>query len=204
MAARGRKRQLTSKTPPGPKPAMPDWIVDYSAVAIWRDYSETIHSLGLLESLDAISFGLLCDGIAALMDMRATFARDGSYTNGVGENGAVQVNPLCQLIAQQTKGVLCLAAEFGMTPRGRVALTGSLSCNPDPGAINPMEQLLREVTSTPAKTPQAETAAAADVATRKRATKNKPAKNKPPQRKKSLGPDGAKLRTPAKRKPKRK
>lgn len=173
---------------------MPEWLSDDAARRVWIDYSDIIHSLGLLESLDAIGFAVLCDGIAALLDMRKEFERDGNYTNSVGENGALQVNPLCQLIAQQTKGVLTLASEFGMTPRGRITLTGSLSCNPDPGAVNPMEQLLREVTDSPAATPQPESAVA-DVASRKR-TKTR--------RRSGETTVKAKPKQQAKRKPKRK
>lgn len=143
MAARGRKRQLDSKTPPGPKPDPPDWLDD-DGRNLWEKYSDTINRLGLLESIDGISFGLLCGAIATLMDMQRQFSRDGTYTNQVGENGALQANPLCQLIGQQTKAVLSLAHEFGMTPRGRIALTGSLSCSRE-AAVNPMEELLREV-----------------------------------------------------------
>lgn len=178
MAQRGRKRSLTSKTPPGPKPDPPDWITD-DGRDIWDRYADTINALGLLEVLDAVSFSLLCDSIAALQDMRDEFARNPDWTNLVGENGALQVNPICQLIAQQVKAVLSMAAEFGMTPRGRVNLTGSLSCNPDPGAVNPMEQLLREVTGNggPAATPKPE-APAARKPPRRKAAKKKPKKRK--------------------------
>lgn len=175
MAQRGRKKQLVSKTPPGPKPDPPTWLTD-DGLELWLQYSDTINALGLLESLDAISFGLLCDAIATLHDMRQTFSRDGCYTHTVGENGALQVNPICQLIAQQTKAVLTLAAEFGMTPRGRVNLTGSLSCNPDPGAVNPMEQLLREVAGTgvTAATPDPQSSKAVSRKASKSAVPRKP------------------------------
>lgn len=144
MATRGRKRGIEVRTPPGPKPEPPSWLTDEGR-ELWDQYSDTLNALGILERLDAISFGVLCDSIAALLDMRKEFARDGSYTNAVGENGAVQANPLVQLIAQQTKGVITLSSEFGMTPRGRINLTGSLSCDPDAGAVNPMQALLDEV-----------------------------------------------------------
>ena len=143
MAARGRKRQLDSKTPPGPKPDPPNFLDDVG-LDLWAKYSDTINQLGLLESLDAVSFAMLCGSIATLIDMQTQFARDGSYTNQVGENGAMQANPLCQLISQQTKTVLALASEFGMTPRGRITLTGSLTCSPE-AVVNPMEELLKEV-----------------------------------------------------------
>ena len=190
MASRGRKRTIDARTPPGPMPSMPDWITDPAAVLIWQQHSDVVHNLGLLESLDAIGFALLCDSIATLIDMRDQFSRDGAYTNSVGENGALQVNPLCQLIAQQVKGVLSLAAEYGMTPRGRVSLTGSLSVNPDAGKINPMEQLLQELTSdNPAAGPGAPATATAERKTRARkrqakpkAAAKRPAKRKPKQK----------------------
>lgn len=146
MAARGRKRNVETKTPPGPKPDAPDWLDDEGR-KLWDKYSDTINRLGLLESLDDLSFALLCGSIATLFDMQQQFSRDSSYTNLVGENGALQINPLCQLIAQQTKAVLALAAEFGMTPRGRINLTGSLSCSPET-IVDPMEELLKELTAT--------------------------------------------------------
>lgn len=194
MAARGRKRTIDARTPPGPMPPMPDWITDPAAIAIWQQHSDVVHNLGLLESLDAIGFALLCDSIATLMDMRDQFSQDGAYTNSVGENGALQVNPLCQLIAQQVKGVLSLAAEFGMTPRGRVSLTGSLSVNPDAGKINPMEQLLQELTEdNPASVPAAPATATAEP-TRKRQAKPKAGPKAKPKA----------AKRPAKRKPKQK
>lgn len=186
MAARGRKRQIEARTPPGPKPSKPDSL-SWMGQEIWDKYGDTLNALGLLEVLDAIAFGLLCDAIATLHDMRDEFARDGSFTNVCGENGALQANPLVTMIAQQTKGVLQLAAEFGMTPRGRINLTGSLSCNPDAGAVNPMEALLKEVTASgqpsasSAVAPQTETKALAKVP--KKGTPKGKAAKKGPKRK---------------------
>jgi P27 family predicted phage terminase small subunit len=148
MAARGRKRNVDTKTPPGPKPDPPAWLDD-AARTLWDKYSDTINRLGLLESLDDLSFALLCGSISTLFDMQEQFTRNPDYTNLVGKNGALQVNPLCQLIAQQTKAVLTLAAEFGMTPRGRINLTGSLSCSPET-IVDPMEELLKELANTSA------------------------------------------------------
>jgi P27 family predicted phage terminase small subunit len=192
MAQRGRKRQLESKTPPGPKPEPPDWI-SQDGRELWDKYSDTINSLGLLECLDAITFSLLCDSIATLQDMRDEFARDGDYVNICGAHGALQANPLVTMIAQQVKGVLALASEFGMTPRGRVNLTGSLSCNPDAAALNPMEQLLREVTGSagtqtgaPAATPKTPPSGQTKRPAKKRPkSKPKKAAQQKPKRKKS-------------------
>lgn len=181
MAARGRKRTIEKRTPPGPKPPKPDSL-SWMGQEIWEKYSDTLNSLGLLEVLDAIAFGLLCDSIATLKDMRDKL-QPGDFVNVCGEHGALQANPLVTMIAQQTKGVLSLAAEFGMTPRGRITLTGSLSCNPDGGAVNPMEALLKEVMGSTA--PQSGVAAATpkteSVATKKPAkrTKGKAAKKGP-------------------------
>lgn len=144
MATRGRKRGIEVRTPPGPKPEPPSWLTDEGR-ELWDEYSDTLNALGILERLDAISFAILCGHIAELTEMQSQFRNDGSYTNAVGENGAIQANPLVQLIAQQAKAVITLASEFGMTPRGRINLTGSLSCDPDAGQVNPMEALLAEV-----------------------------------------------------------
>lgn len=146
MAVRGRKPGVQKRTPPGPPPQRPDNLTD-EAAELWERYAETINALGLLESLDGVAFALLVESIATLDDMRKQFARDGEYTNVCGENGALQANPLVNMIAQQTKGILSLCAEFGMTPRGRVALTGSLSCTPEADDVDPMEALMREMQS---------------------------------------------------------
>lgn len=172
MATRGRKRGIEVRTPPGPKPDPPSWLNE-TARGLWEQYADTLNALGILERLDAISFGILCDSIAALEDMKDEFRRDGSYTNSVGENGAIQANPLVQLIAQQTKGVITLASEFGMTPRGRINLTGSLSCDPDAGQLNPMEALLAEVRGFDPSRPQETPEPASTTAARKKPAKKK-------------------------------
>jgi P27 family predicted phage terminase small subunit len=146
MATRGRKRGIEVRTPPGPKPDPPSWLTP-DARELWNEYADTLNALGILERLDAISFAILCGHISELTEMQSQFRNDGTYTNSVGENGAIQANPLVQLIAQQAKAVITLASEFGMTPRGRINLTGSLSCDPDAGQVNPMEALLAEVSS---------------------------------------------------------
>jgi P27 family predicted phage terminase small subunit len=180
MATRGRKRGIEVRTPPGPKPDPPSWLTS-DARELWNEYADTLNALGILERLDAITFGILCDSIAALEDMRSEFRNDGSYTNNVGENGAIQANPLVQLIAQQAKAVITLASEFGMTPRGRINLTGSLSCDPDAGQLNPMEALLAEVRGFDPSRPQ-ETARPAEQtpepASTPAAQRKKPAKKK--------------------------
>lgn len=179
MAARGRKKELSSKTPPGPKPEPPDFMTDCGR-SHWEKYSDTINQLGLLESIDDYSFAMLCDAMATLEDMRRQFAQDGAYTNQVGDNGALQVNPICQLIGSQSKAVLTMASEFGMTPRGRINLTGSLSVNPDAAALDPMEAMLRQITEPVSTT--AERIPPTKQAT-KRAQKKRKAAKKTPKRK---------------------
>lgn len=146
MATRGRKRSVEARTPPGPTPDPPSSLGE-DAREFWDRYANTINALGILEVLDGYAFSLLCESIATLDDMRTQFARDGEYTNVCGENGALQANPLVNMIAQQTKGILNLCAEFGMTPRGRVNLTGSLSCKPEDDGVDPMEALMHEMQS---------------------------------------------------------
>ena len=184
MATRGRKRGIEVRTPPGPKPDPPSWLTP-DARELWNEYSDTLNALGILERLDAISFAILCGHISELTEMQSQFRNDGTYTNSVGENGAIQANPLVQLIAQQAKAVITLASEFGMTPRGRINLTGSLSCDPDAGQVNPMEALLAEVrgfdASRPQETarPQQPTPEPASTPARKQKPAKKKAKSKP-------------------------
>lgn len=145
MATRGRKPDLKpNAVPPGQCPEPPDWLDNNEALGLWREYAATINALGLLERLDSIAFATLCNAFATLQEMKRKFARDPDYTLVVGENGAVQQNPLCQMIAQQVKGVLQLLAEFGMTPVSRKRLTGSTSCEPAGARKNPMEALMEE------------------------------------------------------------
>ncbi len=177
MAARGRKKELSSKTPPGPKPEPPDFMTDPGR-AHWEKYSDTINQLGLLESIDDYSFAMLCDAMATLEDMRRQFAKAGDYTNQVGDNGALQANPICQLIAQQSKAVLAMASEFGMTPRGRINLTGSLSVNPDAAALDPMEAMLRQLTD-PVSTMPERTAPKKPTTERGQKARRKAAKKTP-------------------------
>ena len=172
MAQRGRKPQpKPSKTGPGICPDRPDWIESDEAVEFWDQFAGSLNALGLLESLDAPAFGMLASAFAAWRQIKAEAAKS-PHTNIVGENGAVQVDPIHQLAAQQTKAVLTLLSEFGMTPVSRTKLTGSTSASPANPLADPMAALFDEVTA--AKTPKPTTPATRQT----KKTKRKPTKRK--------------------------
>lgn len=125
-------------------PPVPDFVTSEIGRKFWHEYGPRINALGLLEVLDAPAFAMLCEAFAALKDMRDEFDANPEYTNPVGENGALQPNPMLALISKQMKGVLELLSEFGMTPVARQKLTGSTSATPaDPNA-DPMAALAQQ------------------------------------------------------------
>ena len=126
-------------------PRMPDFVSTDVAAEFWRTYGPPCNRLGLLESLDAPAYGMLSETFSLLQQLRDAFAEDGRLTIAIGENGAEQPNPLLGEIAKQTKAILALLSEFGMTPVSRQKLTGSTSAEPvDPNA-DPMAALFAAV-----------------------------------------------------------
>jgi len=133
----------------------------------------TLNGLGLLESLDAVAFGLLCGDFAALLELSRQLSRE-DYVLEVGESGYPTPNPLCALVAKQQKGVIDLLREFGMTPAARSSLTGSTSATPNTKTeIDPFEELLKRMNAGP---PAVESKK--KPATRKRVTKKAAKKRK--------------------------
>lgn len=195
MAARGRKpKPEAGKNGPGEMPGIPPFIDSDEGRRVWFEYGPQINALGLLETLDAPAFAMLCESFALLDDMRTEFAGNPEFTICVGENGAVQPNPLLTEIGKQAKAILALLGEFGMTPVSRQKLTGSTSACPVDLNADPMAQLFDEAENAldfddidpPGLT--LETTKPKRRATKKKAAKKKVAKKK-----------AAKKRAPAKR-----
>ena len=125
-------------------PDVPVFVSSDEARQFWDEFGTAINALGLLESLDAPAFAILCESFATLKDMRREWNSDPEYTKVVGKNGALQPNPLLDQIAKQVAGILKLLSEFGMTPVSRQKLTGSTSATPiDPNA-DPMAALAQQ------------------------------------------------------------
>lgn len=162
-------------------PDLPAFVTTETGKRFWNEFGPGCNALGLLESLDVVAYGILCESFAALEDMRAEFAGCPYYTQTCGKNGAEQANPLLTEIRNQVKGILTLLSEFGMTPVSRQKLTGSTSATPvDPNA-DEMAQLFDIANSGddgPPPPPDAPTKSKATKRPRKKAAK-KAAKKKP-------------------------
>jgi P27 family predicted phage terminase small subunit len=147
---------------------------------MWRDYAPTLNRLGLLETLDAIAFAMLCDSVAGYRRIREELSREELVIH-TGESGYPTPNPLCSLLRGQTKGVRELLSDFGMTPSSRSSLTGSTSITGPQEERDPLADLITGFA--PDAPPAAEPTPKPE---RKKAAKAKPkAKTKPKTMKKA-------------------
>jgi len=175
MGKRGPKTQPKTSGEPGPIPDPPEWMTDDRAIAVWNKYATALNALGLLESLDTLAFAMLCESAVSYVDARSQLSPH-ELVQMVGENGALQQNPLVSIIRQLSKGTLDLFAEFGLTPASRTALTGSTAATPPGDNIDPFEAVLNEYDSAINHTDP-------PVTPRKRAAKKKAVAKKRPARK---------------------
>lgn len=166
MATRGPKPKQKSAVAPGPMPDPPEWMDENDrALKLWSEFGPALNQLGLLESLDAVAFSLLCEAIDAYLHARDQLSADdlvilvGAKYDKEGQciyDGSPQQNPLVSIVRQQTKAIRELLVEFGMTPGGRIRLTGSTSVKPDAQTKDPLEALAERmgqlVVDPPAKT----------------------------------------------------
>lgn len=127
-------------------PEPPVWMLDnHRAMQLWEQYGPVLNKLGLLESLDAVGFSLLCEAIDAYLIARDQLG-DEELVVTVGESFSPMQNPLVAIVRQQTKAIRELLIEFGMTPTGRIRLTGSTSVQPvDVAGLDPLEELARKM-----------------------------------------------------------
>jgi len=177
MAPRGPKPKSKNAIAPGPMPSPPVWMLDnVRAMQLWNQYGPVLNRLGLLESLDAVGFSLLCEAIDAYLIARDQLSCEDLVVT-VGESCSPMQNPLVAIVRQQTKAIRELLIEFGMTPTGRIRLTGSTSVQPvDVAGLDPLEELARKMNAgippakptTPARRQKAAKKAASTKQTRKR------------------------------------
>ena len=176
---RGPKTKPKQDGKPGPLPDPPEWLGDVG-VEHWERYGPTLNRLGLLESLDALAFGLLCDAIDAYLRAREELSAEELVILTGKENYPTQ-NPLVSIVRQQSKAIRELLSEFGMTPSSRTNLTGSTSCEPPDDERDPLEQLVSQMGSSQsqsAEPPKPPRRRAKKKTTAKKATKKKAATKK--------------------------
>jgi P27 family predicted phage terminase small subunit len=115
------------------------------ALQLWHQYGPILNKLGLCESLDAIGFSMLCEAIDFYLAASDKLSSE-NLVEYVGESQSPVQNPLVAIVRQQSKAIRELLVEFGMTPTGRVRLTGSTSVQPvDSGELNPFEALTKKM-----------------------------------------------------------
>lgn len=141
MAKRGPKTAPERTIKPGPLPDPPAFLDNAEALKLWHQYAPALNRLGLLETLDALAFAMLCDAVVAYREARDQLEPHNLVVH-VGEHGAEQQNPLVSIIRQQSKAVREFLCEFGMTPGSRTSLTGSTSATPRGAELDPLEQLM--------------------------------------------------------------
>jgi len=107
----------------------------------------------LLESLDAVAFGMLCDAYGGYLRIREELACEQLVLLS-GDSNYPTANPLCALMRSQTKGLRELLSDFGLTPASRTSLTGSTSATPAEQAdADPLSTLIEQMSQT-AERPQ--------------------------------------------------
>jgi P27 family predicted phage terminase small subunit len=158
---------------PGRCPEPPEWTAGSpETLELWNTYAPILNRLGLLETLDQLAFGMLCDAVAGYLRIRDELQAE-QLVLLIGDNGYPTPNPLAALMRGQTKAVRELLSDFGMTPSSRSSLTGSTSVEPRAAdEADPLAALLDELNR---PIPLAKPKAAA----RKRPTKKKTPTRKP-------------------------
>lgn len=147
MATRGPKPKQKTVLAPGPLPDPPTWLDTDKALELWQTFAPVLNSLGLLENLDQLAFGMLCDGLEAYLQARDELRQE-TLVVTVGESNSPVQNPLVSIVRQNSKAVLDLLVEFGMTPGGRIRLTGSTSTKPEAATKDPLEALAERMNAT--------------------------------------------------------
>ena len=150
---------------------------------MWQLYAPTLNRLGLLESLDAVAFAMLCDAVGGYLRIREELSTEELVTL-TGESNYPTPNPLCALLRGQTKAVRELLSDFGMTPASRSSLTGSTSIEGPQDERDPLADLMKgfapdPVTLEPGENSEDTKPAKARKKPTKKAAKRQPAKPKP-------------------------
>jgi P27 family predicted phage terminase small subunit len=153
---------------------------------MWATYAPTLNRLGLLESLDAVAFAMLCDAVGGYLRIREELGHE-QLVIMTGETNYPTPNPLCSLLRGQTKAVRELLSDFGMTPASRSSLTGSTSIEGQQEERDPLAELLQgfapdaSAVAPDEKSEDTKPANGRKKSTKK-AAKRKPAKPKPTKR----------------------
>jgi P27 family predicted phage terminase small subunit len=108
----------TEECPPAPR-----HLRGYAREA-WLELAPELHRLNLLTVLDVAPFSVYCAAYATWRQADEALAREGTLTITTAE-GHQRVNPLVRISSQAMNDMLRYGAAFGLSPAGRLRLSGT-------------------------------------------------------------------------------
>jgi P27 family predicted phage terminase small subunit len=131
---KGNPGKRPVRSPPEPAraedcPAPPHHLNDYAREE-WQHIAPELHRLNLLTILDVSALAVYCNAAAQLRQAQEAIARmakqDGrGYALTIkGSAGNQVINPLLRIARQASNDMLRYGAAFGLTPNGRLRLSG--------------------------------------------------------------------------------
>ncbi len=103
-------------------PPPPRHLHGYAKEA-WLELAPELHRLNLLTVLDLGPFSVYCAAYATWRQAEEVLARESALTIETAE-GHQRVNPLVRISSQAMNDMLRYGAAFGLTPSGRLRLSG--------------------------------------------------------------------------------
>jgi P27 family predicted phage terminase small subunit len=124
---KGNPGKRPVRSPPEParadeRPEPPRHLQGYAREA-WLELAPELHRLNLLTTLDLGPFSVYCAAYATWRQAEEALAREGTLTIANAE-GHQRVHPLVRISSQAMNDMLRFGAAFGLTPSGRLRLSG--------------------------------------------------------------------------------
>jgi P27 family predicted phage terminase small subunit len=124
---RGNAGKRPLRSPPQPTcaeecPPPPRHLQGYAREA-WLELAPELYRLNLLTTLDVGPFSVYCAAYATWRQAEEALARESALTIGTVD-GHQRVNPLVRISSQAMNDMLRYGAAFGLTPVGRLRLSG--------------------------------------------------------------------------------
>jgi P27 family predicted phage terminase small subunit len=116
-----RKKDLKRKEPkPKQKaPRCPAWLPD-EAKARWKQLAPQLEHMGLLTTVDGMTFSLLLMHWALAVDAAKTLKKEGLTSED--ERGLPRKHPMAQILRDNSQMFKAYSAEFGLSPSSRANL----------------------------------------------------------------------------------
>jgi P27 family predicted phage terminase small subunit len=135
---KGNPGKRRARVPPEPARAKdcsppPRHLHGYAREA-WLELAPELHRLNLLTTLDLGPFSVYCAAYATWRQAEEVLAYEGTLTIETAE-GHHRVHPLVRINSQAMNDMLRYGAAFGLTPAGRLWLSG-ISAPPGPNKFD--------------------------------------------------------------------